>query len=518
MIKTKLYSLYDEDIRNLLATTLQEIATTVSGTLGPQGNTCVLFDEGHHNVPHVTKDGVTVAEFLQFDDRFQEVINKLVKETARKTGEKVGDGTTTSIMLACVLTGMLLTKYGDLEKLFPLIEKDISQVIQNLKEAKVDLDIFDKDTMHVLKSIINISCNNDKEIVDVIMDVIETIGPDGLIEVASSNNENTHVDIKEGMLIEAPAHVVTTKELKEPAVVLVSSAIEKSHEIKSCLSLSKQLKTGMGIGMIVVAKEFSKEVQAVVTKNNRLNITDVTLVEIDGFALSMFDILDDMARLLDCKILSTDSSSEYGLQNVTFEMMSDKVDSAVVTPHNTVLKGKEFLNEDTLAIKEDLSDRIRTLKREGETKIGEISTLQKRLNKFSKSATIYVGGVTDADKSEKRDRVDDAVKALEASINGGVLPGSGSALYHAKKDVETDEIKLLTTASVVALGGEALFETFDKNLVKNLVTGEVGDAFTLGILDPADVAIKALEQALAIAKLILKSHSIIVKWHDTQVG
>jgi chaperonin GroEL len=507
----KICNLSDPIYKDKLLETLNEVSDTVSSTLGPNGKTCILYNGDV--IPHVTKDGVSVAEFIQFNDPFKEAINKIIKETARKTGEKVGDGTTTSILLACKLTEQILQSESNNLRTLEDVETSINEVIRNIRKSKVELDKFDEGTLDTLRSIVHMSSNGDNDITDTIYSILEQIGADGLIDIMESNNELTHVEVLEGMLIEAPAHVSKSTNLNIPYVVLVSNAIEKVHELKTLMMLSAKLLKESGREMIVVAQEFSKEVQDVVTVNNRKGATSMFLVESDGFAYSKYEILDDMAALLDCKILSTDSSSEFGLQNVKLEHLSNNVKSATVTPQHTILQSDKFLTQENEDIKNTIMGEIAELKKTGETKLGEIATLKKRLNKFSKSATIYVGGFTDAEKLEKKDRVEDAVKALESAVNSGVIPGGGFSLYEASRKVSSDIVK-----SVCEIPGKLLsqnndvdiFNIYNHGSVMDFATEEVGDAYRIGVLDPADVAIKALQQAMVIVKLLLNTHSIIV--------
>lgn len=507
----KICSLSDPIYQKKLIETLSTVSDTVSSTLGPNGKTCILYDGDI--IPHVTKDGVTVAEFIQFKDYFQEAINKIIKETARKTGETVGDGTTTSILLACKLTENILNKSGDIKKTLSSVDKSIQEVIKNLKSATVALDIFDKDTIDILHSIIHLSSNGDKEITKFIVDTLNTIGADGLIDVMLSNNELTSVETQEGILIESQAHVTKTINVNKPVVVLVSSIIEKVHEIKSCMKISLELYKESKQSMIVIAKEFSKEVQDVITINNMNNRTSMFLVESDGFDTNMYEILDDMAALLNCSIFSTDSSSPFGLQNIDLSHISYNVKSAIISPNQTVLQGDEFLTPENEEIKTNLLTEIAKLKTSGENKTGDIKRLEKRLTKFSKSATIYVGGFTDAEKIEKKDRVDDAVKALSSAVNGGVIAGGGYSFYNCSKNVKSDIVKDICSIPAKLLSQNVdvdIFSIFETDKVMDFATEEVGDAFEIGILDPANVAIKALQQAMVIVRLLLNTHSIII--------
>ncbi len=507
----KICNLQNKEYQEKLIDTLNAISDTVSSTLGPNGKTCILYSG--NVTPHVTKDGVSVAEFIQFRDHFQEAINKIIKETARKTGETVGDGTTTSILLACELTKQILNSNTNVKQTLKSVEESIIQIIELLKKHTIVLNVFDDSTMDILQSIVYLSSNGDDDITKSIMSTLRKIGADGVLEVAVSNNEETHTDIHEGILIESPAHVNKTVTIKSPLVALVSSPIEKVHEIKSCMEMAFDVFQKRKQAVIIVAKEFSKEVQNIVTINNMNNKFSIFLVESDGFAINMYEILDDMASLLNCKILSTDSSSPFGLQNIIKEHCSNKVTSATISTQQTILHGEDFLTEANIITKNDLISKIATLKNTGENKLGEIRSLKRRLSKFSKSATIYIGGFTDAEKLERKDRVDDAVKALASAINGGIIPGGGYSLYKYSKNVPSDIVKNVCTIPAKLLSQNLdidILSVFAQSKVMNFATKEVGDALSLGIIDPVNVSIKALQQAMVIVRLILNTHSIII--------
>ena len=188
----------------------------------------------------------------------------------------------------------------------------------------------------------------------------------------------------------------------------------------------------------------------------------------------------------------------------------------------------EDLDEIALEVKESIIAHIHSIKESGETRPGELRHVEKRLSKFTKSATIHVGGLTEAEAIEKKDRVDDAVHALHAAIKGGVVPGAGSTLYRASKIVETKLFADLCKLPALTLhansgskeGLETLYQEDNTFVVINYANNEVGNAFELGILDPADVQIKALAQAIAITKTLVNTHVLLIptqkEWHGMQ--
>ncbi len=522
MKKNYILAEHIQDIKDVV----QEISNIVTSTMGPMGRTNILFNG--IGTPHVTKDGVTVAEFLKYDEPFKETINRIIKETARSTGHKVGDGTTTSILLATELIMKmlpLLNQRSNIRESLEILQHDIKEVTGNINKLKKDLSNFDSDeVLKILKSVVNLSSNGDTEVVNLIMGIIEKIGPNGLIDVVEVPGEDTYTEIQDGMLIEAPAYVTSVVDVSKPYIAIVANSIEKVHEFKTFMVLANRLYLEEHANIIVIAKDFSQEIQNIVTINNRNNKFKVYLAESDGFGFTALDILDDMAMLLKCKVLSTDQTSPFGLQNVELGHLA-KVKSATLAPGHTILYNDLFLDEEAKEIKEVIEFKIAELKRTSADSVGELQQLQRRLNKFSKSASIKVGGMTEADRKERKDRIDDAVQALNSAVNNGVVPGAGYALYIAAKPLHDESnLKNICELPFYALcknaeieGVTTILESYDKGNVIDFLTMEVGDPYKLGVLDPADVPIKAMQQALAIVKAVIGSYSVLIDIEDGEV-
>jgi len=505
-----------------LRSVLEEISSIIGGTIGPNGRTAILYNGSA--IPHVTKDGVTVAEFLKFDDPFKEAVNAIIKETARRTGQDVGDGTTTSILLACYLAAAVLKYEGDKKKLLHKLDVDLRTVIDYIQRIKKDLDITSEEVREILDNIVFISSNGDEDITILVMDAVDKIGVDGLIDVVLSGKSDTYITTRQGMLIEAPAMLIPRPvEIGEAQVILVAGKVLKVHEFTSTLQLAYNTK----LPTIVIADEFSKEIQDIVLANNRQNKIEMYLVESDGFGPGALEILDDMATVLKCKVMSTDNTSPFSLQNIDVSDVGI-VRGATISPNSTVLYPSEELDDIAKEVKDSIIAHIHAIKEDGESRPGELRHVEKRLAKFTKSATIHVGGLTEAEAIEKKDRVDDAVHALHAAIKNGVVPGGGSTLYRAADLVETDLfVKLckLPAETLHANSGsnevlEELYGTDNTEVVINYANNEVGNAFELGILDPADVQIKALAQAIAITKTLVNTHVLLIptqrEWHVMQ--
>ena len=282
--------------------------------------------------------------------------------------------------------------------------------------------------------------------------------------------------------------------------------------------ISHNLFVDENAAVILIADRFSEEVQNVVTINNRNNKLNLLLAESDGFGLSSYDIYDDMALLLDTKILSLDASSPFALQNVTVDNLA-QVAKAILSPQQTVLYDKRFSRDEVQEKKEELLEDVIALTASGGERMGEIRQLKKRLMKYAKSATIWIGGLTEAERRERKDRAEDAVLAISSAVNDGVIPGGGAVLYNARKETSSKLMQDWCAEPVTVMVSnsdklEEVLEAFRAGYAINYKTWETGNFLELGIVDPAQALIKAVTQALVITRTILGSKSMIVPTVD----
>ncbi len=502
---------------------LEEIQNIITSTLGPSGATSILYNGGY--IPHVTKDGVSVAEFLKYDDPLSETINRIVKETARKTVETIGDGTTTSILLATTLTIYLLRNYPNLNKrrlFIETLESLIEKVLHDISSEKTLLTIFDDDSViSTLTSIAKISSNQDSEIVETISSVLKEIGPNGLIDVQQTNGEGISADIKSGVFFESKTSAIIREDLSNISIVLVENSIDKLHEFKRFMEYAHGKYKESKTSFIVVAKEFSLEIQNIVMINNKRGNFKVYLVENDAFGYTALEILNDVADIFEINTLSTNPNDVNSIQNLTSSNIGS-VEKATITPSSLVLY-THGLSEKALKTKEELENKLNDLKSSGTASVGELSALTKRLAKLSNSALIRVGGATDVEAKEKTDRMEDAVKAISSAVNNGVLPGGGTVLYKISKTINNNAIKTMLEAPAKVLlkysdiDLDALDGIIESGNVYDFYTNTAVDPFKYGLLDPADVTMKAVTQALAVAKAIAGSYSILVNLDDGQI-
>lgn len=515
-------------VKSELLEVLNDFETSVIATFGPLGKTVIISTlEGI--VPHVTKDGVTVSESIVYSDTLKNNIAALIKEAARKTSEEVGDGTTTATLLAINLIKESLNSiHSNMRSYLEGIDKAVDYVIECLQEDIKEIEMGSEE----MKAVINISSNNDLEITSLLTDITEKIGPHGIIDVKYGEGE-TNVIISNGAVIES--NIVAYPDVNyiyeynnRTDILLVEGVIEKVNEIKEVL---KYAALGDKTPIVIIAQGFSQEVHRVVNINNQNESCKVSLIEAEGFSTSRLQILKDIALITGAEILSTQGATPLDLR--TFNSVHlGTVNGIVVNPHQIILYCDKALLEskEVLARKAQLIEEYEGSKiTETIVSVGENSVLKRRLSKFVSLATIFVGGRTKAEQQEKRDRMEDAVAAISAAVNGGVLPGGGAALYRApaildarKQDFAENAQLLgmtaiinLCAAPILELTGHSLNEDkltqiyLDNESAYNVITKEIVNAYEVGILDPALVLIKALTNAVAVNRSIMNSSAFI---------
>lgn len=531
-----------KDNNEFLIDTVKEFCEPVISTLGPGGCTVIISND-NDSLPHVTKDGVTVAESIFFRDQRKQAIASLIKEAARKTANSVGDGTTTSIVLAeaLILNGLKVLKtVTNKKEFFDGFDLAVEKITDYLTESSKSVT---KDSA-LLESVVRISTNGDDKVCKIIMSAVKQAGADGLVNVELSSDPSTMVEVKNGASLESTAITPGGKRWEYDGVdielVLVSGSLNNVYEIMPVLNSLYESKSAA----IIIAKEFSEAVIQTVSTNNHRKSINVVLVEAEGYArVARSEILEDLAAVFNVPIYSTDGTTFDALSSY-ISRTCDNLSKSIITPSETVL----FRDDDTLT--EDAEVRYRALKKEYDElnssidqsavlDQGGLKHLQRRMAKYNVVATIKVGASTKAEAIEMKDRIDDALSAITAAVNGGVIQGGGMALVRAsiaasKIDVNTltiDELKGYTLLSdscmepfrILALntGTPAEFQMTNNLLIEENVYDfkdcKVVNWLEAGIIDPTLVPVFALTNASSVAKTILKSNSIITEWQDTMV-
>ena len=523
--------------QEFLIKTVKEFCDPIISTLGPGGCTVIIADSDKA-LPHVTKDGVTVAESIFFIDQRKQAIAALIKEAARKTADAVGDGTTTSVVLAAamILGGFdKLKSISNKKDFFDGFDIAFEKVIDFLTDSNVSIT---KDSK-LLESVVKISANGDEKICKIIMSAVKEAGSDGLVNVELSEEPKSSVEIRGGSSLESNAFIPTKKRWEVSGnieLILVSGAIRENYEIKQILNNLSITNNSA----IIIAKEFSDTIQSTVAINNQRKKINVALVEAEGFArVARMELLEDLSVIFGEPIYSTDGSTELSLSDYV-NAPCIELEKAIITSTETIL----FRASDMLT--DSATRRYAILKKEYDEMVADTSSVtdagslrhfQKRLAKYNTVATIKVGASTKAEAAETKDRIDDSLAAITAAVNGGITQGGGMALYRAGVEIE----KVATTFGLNATGTLGIlfmancckapvrvlaqnagielvdvpFEEMDDNEVFDFRDFQIVDYLEGGIIDPALVPISALTNSSSVAKTILKSNSIISEWQGT---
>jgi chaperonin GroEL len=522
---------FSVDARQKMLRGIDTLARVVSVTLGPKGRN-VALDKSFG--PRISKDGVTVAKEIELDDKFENMGAKIVKEVANRTSYLAGDGTTTATVLAhgIVKEGTKAVAAGmnpmDLKRGVDLaVDAAIEDLRRNSKTVTSSEEIAQVGT---------ISANSDAEIGQLIANAMQEVGNDGVIAVEQAKSLATELEIVEGMQFGrgyASPHFVTNTnkmlvELPEPYVLLYE---KKLSALRECLPV---LETVLQAGrpLLIIAEDVEGEALATLVVNRLRGGLKVAAVKAPGFGDRRKALLEDVAILTGGTAISDDLGIK--LDQVTLNMLGQAKKVTIDKDNTTIIGGA--------GAKSDISSRIAQLRAQIEetTSDYDIENLQERVAKLASGvAIIRVGGATEVEARERKDRVEDAVHATRAAVAEGILPGGGIALLRATKALEklTSENSdqrhgieivrktLSWPARQIAINsGEDGSVVVGKILEKDTYaygfdaqTGEFGDLLAKGIVDPTKVVRTALQGAASIAGLVITTEAMIAEPRDYSI-
>jgi len=515
---------FDREAKEKLQAGIDKVNNAVSVTMGPYGRN-VLIEKEHGQVAS-TKDGVTVAKTIVLEDPIENMAATVIKQAAQKTVDAAGDGTTTSTVLAHAIASqaLLATSYASTNatQIKRGIEEAVKQVVAELKEMSTP--ITDEKQ---IKQIATLSANGDEEIGNLVATAIEKVGRDGVVTVEESRTGETSLEIVEGMQFDRgykSPYMVTdnntmTAVLDEPLLLIVDSRITQVKDLLPILeSVSQQNKS-----LFIVAEDIDGEALATLIVNKMRGALKVAAVKAPDFGDRRTLILEDIATLTGGTVVS----SQKG-------MRLDKFNKDWFGQARTITVGKETTTiVDGRGDADKIEARIVELKTQidASTSPYEIERLQDRLAKMVGGvAIINVGGGTEIEMKEKKDRLDDALQATKAALDEGILPGAGVALFKAKDIItgidNTDFGKgrkivfqacsspftqILTNAGEDANEWSGKWSKFFKteNTVPDITNNTIVNAFDSGIIDPTKVVRSALENAAAAAVTLLMTECVI---------
>jgi chaperonin GroEL len=515
------------ELKEKLLSGIEKLNLAVSSTLGPGGRT-VLIREQNGEVK-VTKDGVTVAKaFHKLEDDVEDLGAQLVKQVSIKSAVEAGDGTTTSTLLATeiVKEGLKVIRQGsNAVEIKNSIDKTVKQVIENIKKIAIDIDSEEQ-----VKQVATISGNNDPEVGNLIATAIEKVGREGVVTIEESKSGETSLEVVEGMQFDrgykSPYFVTnnTTMQavLEDPYIFLYDGRISSAQELLQVLTKANSENKPL----LIVAEDIGEEALATLIVNKMRGIVQVCAVKAPDFAERKTLILEDIAILTGGAVASKDKG--HKLDKLTGAQVNDFLGRArlvtVSKDETTIIDGKgaETVIE---ARAEEIKEQI-----EKSTSFYEKEKLQERLGKLVGGvAIINVGGNSDIEIREKKDRVEDALYATKAALADGIVPGGGSALFNASlQHYAQDSINDAIAQEIVQKAIQMPFRKILENAgvqdwytkipkegqVYDAKNHEIVDALEAGIIDPAKVVITALKNAASVAGTILTTESVVFEKKD----
>ena len=518
--------LFNIDARDQLKKGVDALANAVKVTLGPKGRNVII--EKKFGAPHITKDGVTVAKEIELADAYQNTGAQLVKEVASKTGDDAGDGTTTATVLAqaIVAEGLKNVTAGaspmDIKR---GIDKAVAKVVESIKDqAETVGDNYDK-----IEQVATVSANNDPVIGKLIADAMRKVSKDGVITIEEAKGTDTTIGVVEGMQFDRgylSAYFVTNTEkmeceMEKPYILIYDKKISNLKDFLPILEPAVQT----GRPLLVIAEDVDSEALTTLVVNRLRSQLKICAVKAPGFGDRRKEMLEDIAILTGGVVISEEKGLK--LEQATIEMLGTADKVTVTKDYTTVVNGagnKDSIKERCEQIKAQIVATKSDYDRE---------KLQERLAKLSGGvAVLYVGAASEVEMKEKKDRVDDALRATRAAIEEGIIPGGGVAYIRAIDAIdgmkgdnadETTGVEIIKRAieeplrQIVANAGKEGAVVVQKvregkgDFGYNARTDVYENLHAAGVVDPAKVARVALENAASIAGMFLTTECVIVE-------
>jgi chaperonin GroEL len=517
---------FAQDARERMLHGVDILANAVRVTLGPKGRNVVL--EKSFGAPRITKDGVTVAKEIELEDKFENMGAQMVREVASKTSDTAGDGTTTATLLAhaIVKEGAKSVAAGsnpmDLKR---GVDLAVTAVINELKAKAKKVTSSEE-----IAQVGTISANGDPEIGRMIAEAMQKVGNEGVITVEEAKALDTELEVVEGMQFDrgyiSPYFITDADkmrvELESPNILIYEKKLSNLQTILPLLEAVVQ----SGKPLLVIAEDVEGEALATLVVNKLRGGLKVAAVKAPGFGDRRKAMLQDIAVLTSGQVISEDLGIK--LENVTLDMLG-RAKKVVITKDDTTIV-------DGAGKKADIQARIAQIKQQIEDTTSDYDRekLQERLAKLAGGvAIIKVGGSTEIEVKERKDRVDDALNATRAAVEEGILPGGGVALIRTQKALEklstaNDDQKVGVNIVRRALqaparqiaenagedGAVVVGKILDKDDYAfgfNAATGDYGNLVKQGVIDPAKVVRTALQDAASVAGLLITTEAMVAE-------
>ena len=517
---------FNTEAREKMLRGVDVLANAVKVTLGPKGRNVVI--DKSFGAPRITKDGVSVAKEIELEDKFENMGAQMLREVASKTNDLAGDGTTTATVLA-----QAIVKEGAKAVASGLNPMDLKRgidlaVIEVVKELKGNARKISNNSE--IAQVGTISANGDEEIGRYLAEAMEKVGNEGVITVEEAKTAETELEVVEGMQFDrgylSPYFVTNAEkmrvELEDPYILIHEKKLSNLQSMLPVLEAVVQ----SGKPLLIVAEDVEGEALATLVVNKLRGGLKIAAVKAPGFGDRRKAMLEDIAILTGGTVVSEDLGVK--LENVTLNMLGRAKTVAIEKENTTIIDGA--------GSKSEIDGRVTQIRAQIEETTSDYDRekLQERLAKLAGGvAVIRVGGSTEVEVKEKKDRVDDALHATRAAVEEGILPGGGVALLRAVKALdrlkaENDEqrvgidiVRRAIEAPVRQIAENAgaegsivvgkLREKAEFSYGWNAQTGEYGDLYAQGVIDPVKVVRTALQDAASVAGLLVTTEAMIAE-------
>jgi len=501
---------FGDEAKQQIKAGVDKLAEAVKSTLGASGK-CVIYEDARGN-PVITKDGVTVAQSVVLHDPVENLGATLIKEAASKTVSEAGDGTTTATVLAQALLKEVYSvdaKKTSIREIKEGINKALLKINKYLDKSAVKIE------GDMLRSVSSISCNNDKELGEIIAEAYETVGQNGIVLMENSETNETYVDVVEGVQIECgltSTHFVTDKEknraeLENPLVLIVSSEIPNIRKIQGVLEHA--IKSNRSL---LIVAPVSQQVKTALMMNKAKGNIKVNIIDLPGFGPTKKDTTEDLAILTGSTVIDEELGDD--LDMVTIDQLGE-AEFSVTDDKTTVITTIDEI-QDSLEERIKLVEKLIVKEKNGFIK----KKLEQRLSMLSGSVGIVkVGADSKVELKEKRDRVEDAIYATKAALKEGIVPGGGVALLNASQMNKAESVgeellykaisspfhTILHNAGIHIMEGTVDHEGFGVDAI----SGERINMIKEGVIDPVLVTKSALKNAVSVVSTIISADCVI---------
>ena len=517
---------FGTDARNRMLRGVDILADAVKVTLGPKGRNVIL--DKSFGAPRITKDGVSVAKEIELADKFENMGAQMIKEVASKTADEAGDGTTTSTILAqaIVREGIKSVAAGmnpmDLKRGINLA---VDTIVKDLQKRSKKVS-----TNEEIAQVATISANGDQEIGQMIAKAMDTVGNEGVITVEEAKSLSTELSVVEGMQFDrgylSPYFITNSEkmicEMESPLILLHE---KKLSSLQAMIPLLESV-VKAGRSLIIIAEDVEGEALATLVVNKLRGGLKIAAVKAPGFGDRRKAMLEDLAILTGGKVISDDLGMK--LENVTMDMLGQAKRVTMTKDDSTIVDG--------MGEKSEIEARCSQIRAQIDETTSDYDKekLQERLAKLTGGvAILHVGGVTEVEVKERKDRVDDALHATRAAVAEGVVAGGGTALLYSTRvldglsavnqdqrvgiDIVRKAIQSPARQIVVNAGEDGsiivgkLLEKDEANLGYDAQTGEYGDMIKFGIIDPTKVVRTALQDSASVAGLLITTEAMVTE-------